>query len=118
MRSSADGSEERDATSASTADGGVPVPALRPTRAGDLLAQHGRTRLPLWQYVEQAETAEGDLYGQRCVAVGSALGRLHRRLARHPAASPAPREAALVCDLFGSGHRYAQLIDATPADRS
>ncbi|MEV5961837.1 hypothetical protein AB0L70_08735 [Kribbella sp. NPDC051952] len=46
--------------------------------------------MSLWEYVDDAETAEGGLTGARWEAAGAVLGRLHRRLAEHPTASPSP----------------------------
>ncbi|KOT48396.1 MULTISPECIES: phosphotransferase enzyme family protein [Streptomyces] len=93
-------------------DGGLPVPAVRPAHDGRLIARHGLLALSVWQYLDGTQTAEGGLYGQRCEAVGAALGRLHRRLAQHPASKPARQDGALVCDLPRARRRFAQLIDA------
>ncbi|USQ85792.1 phosphotransferase [Streptomyces phaeoluteigriseus] len=63
--------------------GRIPVPVVRQTLDGDRLATTGGIAVSVAAYVE--ETAEGGLSGDRWVAVGDTVGRLHRALARHPA---------------------------------
>lgn len=96
--------------------GGVPVPRLLRTRDGGLISE-GTPPLSVWEYVEQAETAEGGLTGRRWVSVGTLLGRLHRRLAEHPSLAPAPRPATGLVDLARSRERHRRLI-AGHGDRS
>ncbi|WP_405735056.1 aminoglycoside phosphotransferase family protein [Streptomyces sp. NBC_01537] len=90
--------------------GHVPVPAVRRTREGDLIEEIGELAMSLWEYVPDAVTAEGGLTARRWPAVGTFLGRLHRRLADHPAAAPALRPATGVCDLERARSRYGRLI--------
>jgi homoserine kinase type II len=90
--------------------GGVPVPAVHRTREGALMAE-GRVRMSLWEYVCDAETAEGGLTGARWQAVGTVLGRLHRHLATHPAAGPALRPGAGVIDVRRSRARFDRMIE-------
>jgi Ser/Thr protein kinase RdoA (MazF antagonist) len=71
------------------ARGGVPVPRLLRTRQGDLVAQQDGMVISVWAYLADATTAEAGLYGPQWRSVGAAVGRLHRRLADHPAAQPA-----------------------------
>ena len=91
-------------------DGQVPVPAVRRTREGTLVADMGRSPMSVWQYVADAETAESGLTGGRWQAVGTVLGRLHRRLADHPAAAPTTRPAAAVFAMQRSRARFDRLI--------
>lgn len=70
------------------ADGGVATARATRTREHELLETHGRLPMSLWSYVPHTETAEGNLTGARWAAVGTAMGRLHSRLAAHPAAAP------------------------------
>jgi Phosphotransferase enzyme family len=92
--------------------GDVPVPGVRRTRAGTLVADTGRLPMSLWQYVADAETAEGGLTGRRWQTVGAVVGRLHRHLADHPAAVPTVRAAAGVCDIERSRMSFDRLITA------
>ncbi|WP_220484234.1 phosphotransferase enzyme family protein [Microlunatus kandeliicorticis] len=93
-------------------DGGVPVPAQHPDLQGRTFGRSGPLVLSLWDFVEGAETAEGGLRGPRWAAVGSVLGRLHRRLAGHPAGPPVLRPAVELRDGSGARRRYDRLIDA------
>ena len=69
--------------------GGVPVPAVHHTLDGELVAVlTSKSAVSLWDYIDDAVTAEGELRGARWAAVGTVVGRLHRCLAEHPAASP------------------------------
>ncbi|TCC59766.1 aminoglycoside phosphotransferase [Kribbella pittospori] len=88
--------------------GGVPVPGVRRTRAGKLIDDAGP--MSLWEYVADAETAEGGLTGDRWQAVGAVLGRLHRRLADHPAAAPKMRPASGLKDADRTRARFDWLI--------
>ncbi|WP_406050218.1 phosphotransferase enzyme family protein [Kribbella sp. NBC_00889] len=90
--------------------GGVPVPGVRRTRTGELIEDAGPLPMSLWEYVADAETAEGGLTGGRWQAVGAVLGRLHRRLAEHPAAVPTVRPAAGLKDADRSRARFDWLI--------
>jgi homoserine kinase type II len=92
--------------------GGVPVPLVLRTRGGEVIEASGRLALSVWEFVAGAETAEGGLTGRRWPAVGTALGRLHRRLADHPAASPDLRPAAGLCDLDHARTGFEQLLMA------
>ncbi|MEU8226391.1 phosphotransferase [Kribbella sp. NPDC048915] len=88
--------------------GGVPTAAVRRTRAGGLIDE--RTPMSLWEYVD-GETAEGRISGTRWSAVGAVLGRLHRRLAEHPAAAPTRRPAVQVRDIRRAGQSFARVIE-------
>jgi homoserine kinase type II len=88
---------------------GVPVPELCRTRQGALVDESARRPMSLWRYID-AETAEGGLAGDRWHAVGAVVGRLHRRLARHPAAAPRLSPATKLCDLERSRLGFDWLI--------
>ncbi|WP_394426494.1 phosphotransferase enzyme family protein [Streptomyces sp. SGAir0957] len=105
-------SREREAVelAAFARGGGVPVPAVHPTREGALVEDVGRLPMSLWDFVADTETAERGLVGARWPAVGTVLGRLHRHLADHPAAAPRPRAGAEVCDLKRARARYERLL--------
>ncbi|MFD4549491.1 phosphotransferase [Streptomyces sp. NPDC058466] len=72
----------------------------------------GHLPMSLWSYVPHTETAEGGLTGARWAAVGTAMGRLHSRLAAHPAAAPTLEPGAAVCDVAASRDRFEHLIHA------
>lgn len=93
----------------------VPVPAVHRTVEGELVERRGRLPMSLWEYVEDAETAEGGLTGGRWASVGSLLGHLHRRLADHPAASPTQRPGTAVCDVDRARTRFSRVIDELSA---
>lgn len=88
--------------------GGVPVPEVRRTLDGELIDE--RAPMSLWEFVD-GETAEGGLVGESWAAVGGVLGRLHRRLAAHPAAAPALRAAVGVRDLGRSRRQFDRVVD-------
>ncbi|MCX4985667.1 phosphotransferase enzyme family protein [Streptomyces sp. NBC_00572] len=68
---------------------GVPVARARPVVDQErLVASYKGTALSVTAYVVGAVTADGQLAGRRWEAVGSAIGRLHRGLARHPLGPP------------------------------
>ncbi|MGV9268047.1 phosphotransferase [Kitasatospora sp. NPDC003701] len=92
------------------ADGGVATARATRTREHELLATHGRLPMSLWSYVPHIETAEGNLTGARWAAVGTAMGRLHSRLATHPAAAPTLEPGAAVCDVAAARDRFEGLI--------
>lgn len=91
-------------------EGGTPVPVLRRTRRGEALAQGHGLIASVWEFVEDAETAEGGLSGSRWRSAGSTIGRLHRQLATHPAARPTSRSPAELFDLATTTARYDRLI--------
>jgi Ser/Thr protein kinase RdoA (MazF antagonist) len=88
--------------------GGVPVPEVRRTLTGELIDE--RVPMSLWEFVD-GETAEGGLIGARWQPVGQMLGRLHRRLAEHPAATPTARAAVGVRDVRRSRRQFDRVID-------
>jgi homoserine kinase type II len=90
---------------------GVPVPAVRRTVSGEVIASAGGLSVSVTEYVAGAETAEGGLSGGRWDAVGEAVGRLHRILARHPAGPPRPVAAREVCDVTRAGRQLEELLD-------
>ncbi|MEU5240928.1 phosphotransferase enzyme family protein [Streptomyces lydicus] len=94
------------------ADGGVATARATRTREHELIETHGRLPMSLWSYVPHTETAEGNLTGARWAAVGTAMGRLHSRLAAHPAAAPTLEPGAAVCDVAASRDRFERLIHA------
>ncbi|MGY3676629.1 phosphotransferase enzyme family protein [Streptomyces sp. TE33382] len=94
------------------ADGEVATARAIRTRKYELLETHGRLPMSLWSYVPHTETAEGNLTGARWAAVGTAMGRLHSRLAAHPAAAPTLEPGAAVCDVGASRARFEHLIHA------
>jgi homoserine kinase type II len=87
--------------------GGVPVAAVRRTAEGQIMSR--RLPMSLWEFVD-GETAEGGLTGSRWPAVGTVVGRLHRRLAEHPAATPTLRSAEEVRDMVRSQRNFDRLI--------
>ncbi|NUR98968.1 MAG: phosphotransferase [Kribbellaceae bacterium] len=92
--------------------GAVPVARLRRTSGGAVIDE--RVPMSLWEFVD-GETAEGGITGERWPAVGAVLGRLHRRLAEHPAAEPTLRSAAEARDLERSKTQFDQLITSLEA---
>lgn len=89
---------------------GVPVPSVRRTVTGEVIASAGGLSVSVTEYVADAETAEGGLSGGRWDAVGEAVGRLHRALARHPVGPPRPVAAREVCDVARAGRRLEELL--------
>ncbi|WP_260617985.1 phosphotransferase enzyme family protein [Streptomyces sp. WAC07149] len=97
--------------------GGVPVPAVLRTVAGEVIASGGGLSVSVAEYVADAETAEGGLSGGRWAAVGEAVGLLHRVLAGHPAGPPRHVPAREVCDVERAGRRLRESLGlwaATP----
>ncbi|MCM2392712.1 phosphotransferase enzyme family protein [Streptomyces albipurpureus] len=94
------------------ADEGVTTARATRTREHELIATHGRLPMSLWSYVPHTASAEGGLTGARWAAVGTAMGRLHSRLAAHPAAAPTLEPGAAVCDVAASRDRFERLIHA------
>ncbi|MFJ7416265.1 phosphotransferase enzyme family protein [Streptomyces sp. NPDC098077] len=94
------------------ADGGVATARATRTREHELIATRGRLPMSLWSYVPHTETAEGGMTGARWAAVGTEMGRLHARLATHPAAAPTREPGAAVCDVAASRARFERLIHA------
>ncbi|MFE7352441.1 phosphotransferase enzyme family protein [Streptomyces sp. NPDC057543] len=92
------------------ADGGVATARATRTREHELLETRGRLPMSLWSYVPHTETAEGNLTGARWAAVGTAMGRLHSRLAAHPAAAPTLEPGTAVCDVTAARDRFESLI--------
>ncbi|MER5372640.1 phosphotransferase [Streptomyces sp. NPDC002553] len=90
--------------------GRIPVPVVRRTLEGDLIAVAGGMAVSVAAYVEKAETAEGGLSGDRWAAVGETVGRLHRTLARHPAGPPRRVPARQVCDVKRARQRLDRLL--------
>jgi Ser/Thr protein kinase RdoA (MazF antagonist) len=90
--------------------GGIPVPSVRRALDGGLIATAGGMAVSVAAYVENAETAEGGLSGDRWAAVGETVGRLHRTLARHPAGPPRRVPAREVCDVKRARQRLERLL--------
>ncbi|HJB09332.1 MAG TPA: phosphotransferase [Candidatus Brachybacterium merdavium] len=89
--------------------GGVPVPMLRRTLEGDPLAQDSAGGLSVWEFLGDARTAESGIHGA-ATAIGTAIGRMHELLSRHPAARPRLRPARDVIDLPAALDRCDQLL--------
>lgn len=66
--------------------------------------------MSLWEFVE-GETAEGGISGARWPAIGTVLGRLHRRLAVHPAAAPTLRAAVGIRDVGRAPPAFDRVIE-------
>ncbi|KFZ80827.1 aminoglycoside phosphotransferase [Amycolatopsis sp. MJM2582] len=94
------------------ADGGVATARIVRSSEHELIETRGRLPLSLWSYVPHTETAEGTLSGARWSAVGTEMGRLHRRLATHPAAAPSLKPGATLCDAAAARDRFETLISA------
>ncbi|MFC9620128.1 phosphotransferase enzyme family protein [Streptomyces sp. NPDC056930] len=90
--------------------GRIPVPVVRQTLDGDLIAAAGGMAVSVAAFVENAETAEGGLSGNRWAAVGETVGCLHRTLARHPAGPPRRVPAREVCDVKRARQRLDRLL--------
>ncbi|MEV7866636.1 phosphotransferase [Streptomyces sp. NPDC088124] len=89
---------------------GVTVPAVRRTVTGEVIASADGLSVSVTEYIAGTETAEGGLSGGRWDAVGEAVGRLHRALARHPVGPPRPVAAREVCDIARAGRRLEKLL--------
>ncbi|MFF5705173.1 phosphotransferase enzyme family protein [Streptomyces sp. NPDC012794] len=89
---------------------GAPVPAVRQTVTGEMIASADGLGVSVMEYIADAETAEGGLSGGRWNAVGEAVGRLHRALARHPVGPPHPVAAREVCDVERAERRLEELL--------
>ncbi|MFD8414021.1 phosphotransferase enzyme family protein [Streptomyces sp. NPDC059650] len=92
------------------ADGGAATARATRTPEHELLTTRGRRPMSLWSYVPHTETGEGTLTGARWAAVGTALGRLHSRLAAHPAAAPTLEPGTAVCDVAAAHDKFESLI--------
>ncbi|MGC0379891.1 phosphotransferase enzyme family protein [Streptomyces sp. SAI-129] len=90
--------------------GRIPVPVVRQTLDGDLIAAAGDMAVSVAAFAEDTETAEGGLSGDRWAAVGETVGRLHRTLARHPAGPPRRVPAREVCDVKRARQRLDRLL--------
>jgi Ser/Thr protein kinase RdoA (MazF antagonist) len=90
--------------------GGVPVPVMRRTLDGDLIATGGGLSVSVAAFVEGAETAEGGLSGKRWAAVGKTVGRLHHTLARRPDGLPHRVPVRQVCDVKRARPRLDRLL--------
>lgn len=91
--------------------GGVPVPAVHRTLEDELAAVlTSESAVSLWDWVDDAVTAEGGLRGAWWTAVGAVLGRIHRCLAGHPAAAPVRRPASRLRDLEQTRRNFDVLI--------
>ncbi|MFE6412182.1 phosphotransferase [Streptomyces sp. NPDC057837] len=90
--------------------GRIPVPVVRKTLEGDLIAAAGGMAVSVAAFVEDTETAEGGLSGDRWAAVGETVGHLHRTLARHPAGPPRRVLAREVCDVRRARQRFDRLV--------
>lgn len=91
--------------------GGIPVPGVRRTTGGEVMAYGHGLVASVWEFVDDAETAEGGLEGARWRSVGATIGQLHRHLATHPSARPTSRSPTELFDLASTTARYDQLIE-------
>ncbi|MFD7324763.1 phosphotransferase enzyme family protein [Streptomyces sp. NPDC059875] len=67
----------------------VPVARARYTVTGKHLVASGKgVTMSVTSHLRDTVTADGQLTGRRWAAVGEAIGRLHRGLARHPSGPP------------------------------
>ncbi|MFE9121377.1 phosphotransferase enzyme family protein [Streptomyces sp. NPDC007172] len=94
------------------ADAGVPAARATRTREHELITTNGRLPMSLWSYVPHTGSAEGGLRGARWAAIGTAMGRLHNRLAAHSAGVPTLEPGAAVCDVAASRDRFERLVHA------
>ncbi|MFE6977134.1 phosphotransferase enzyme family protein [Streptomyces sp. NPDC057682] len=92
------------------ANGGVATARATRTREHELLATRGRRPMSLWSYVPHTETGEGTLTGARWAAVGTALGRLHSRLAAHPTAALTLVPGPAACDVAAARNNFERLV--------
>ncbi|MER5430279.1 phosphotransferase [Streptomyces sp. NPDC002588] len=90
--------------------GRIRVPMVRQTLDGDLIAAAGGMAVSVAAYVDDAQTAEGGLSGDRWAAVGETVGRLHRTLARDPAGPPRRVPGREVCDVKRARQRLELLL--------
>ncbi|WP_060880056.1 phosphotransferase enzyme family protein [Streptomyces scabiei] len=90
--------------------GGAPVPALRRTLDGNLIAVTGGLAVSVAAFAEGAETAGDGLYGERWAAVGATVGQLHRTLARHPDGPPRRAPSLEICDVQRGRQRLERLL--------
>src|SRR5690625_5491067 len=82
---------------------------LRRTLEGDPLAQDSAGGLSVWEFLGDARTAESGIHGA-ATAIGTAIGRMHELLSRHPASRPRLRPAHDVIDLPAALDRCDQLL--------
>lgn len=90
--------------------GGVPVPVVRRTLDGNLIAVDGGLAVSVAEFAEGAETAGDGLYGARWAAVGATVGQLHRTLARHPDGPPRRAPSDEICDVQRGRQRLERLL--------
>ena len=109
-RSELDEAREAIALAEFVRDGGVPVPMLRRTLQGDSLAVGPASGLSVWEFLQDAHTAEGGVHGAAAADIGTATGRMHELLSRHPAARPRLRPGRDVIDFPAAVDRYDQLL--------
>lgn len=89
----------------------VPVARARATLNGDrLVASWGGVTVSVTEYVADAVTADARLTGRAWEAVGEAIGRLHRGLARHPFGPPRPAARDRAVDPVRSRARLSELV--------
>lgn len=88
--------------------GGVPTARVRRTVSGRVVDE--RVPMSLWEFVD-GETAEGGISGARWEAVGSVLGRLHRRLGEFPGAAVSRRAAVELRDVSRAAGAFDRVID-------
>jgi homoserine kinase type II len=91
--------------------GGVPVPEVRRTPRDDVIAHSHGLFVSVWEFIDEARTAEGGLRGYRWHSVGTAVGHLHRHLATHPSGRPTSRKASDLLDLDATYARCDRLLE-------
>lgn len=116
-RSELDEAREAIALAEFVRDGGVPVPMLRRTLEGDSQAEDSAGGLSVWEFVQDARTSEAGIHGAAATAIGTATGRMHELLSRHPAARPVLRQGRDVIDFPAAVDRYDQLLGICRQER-
>lgn len=94
----------------------VPVARVLPSRAGEMLAPHGKLAVSVWDFIDGRTIATG-LNRAQLQATGAALGCLHRRFAILPASrGPASQTRAwLSVDLSEVARTIDQLLSIIAA---
>ncbi|MBI1757606.1 MAG: phosphotransferase [Actinobacteria bacterium] len=70
---------------------GVPVPAVLPTAHGEVIGHHRDVGVSVWEWAP-GHTVENGFTAMQQTAAGTALGRIHRLFATHPASSGTPTD--------------------------
>jgi Ser/Thr protein kinase RdoA (MazF antagonist) len=95
---------------------GVPTPALRPTRGGDLICRDVNCGFSLFEFVDGA-TSGTALDEWQMARAGSVLGRIHSLFRDYHPCGPAQTPRWLSFDAHNKAQelgRYLEMIDAKP----